>query len=73
MAAMFDIDRASGPAQAKAAKRGEQIIATFMQYIHSSEKVAAVDENDFDVTVTIRDTLGSALQQLQSVLSMFRA
>lgn len=68
MAAMRDLEGASGADTKKAAAKLLTAIGNFRSHIDSSEEVEAVDENPFGVKVSIRQTLGGALGQMETVL-----
>ena len=69
MAAVMDVDRASGDGLARAARRARSLAASFAEYLDEAETVAVTDDNDFGVTVTIRKTVGGALRQLEQTLA----
>ncbi len=70
MAAMAEVDAASGPAFRTAAAKAMRNIEAFQDHIGSDERVEAVDENPFGVTVSIRETLGGALSGLRDALAL---
>lgn len=69
MAAVMDVDRASGDTLPRAARRARSLAASFAEYLDEAQTVAVTDDNDFGVTVTIRKTIGGALRQLEQSLA----
>ncbi len=69
MAAMREVDGASGDALKKASANARAIIAGFRKHIESDEKVEVCDENPFGVPVSIRQTLGEALTHMDVALA----
>jgi hypothetical protein len=68
-AALMDVSQATGPAQAKALAKAQELVAAFRNHIVSDARVAACDDNPWDVTVSIRGTFGPALEELSSALA----
>lgn len=68
MAACMDVSRASGDKVAAAAANARKAIGEFAKHIAGSPLVAACDKNPFGVSVSIRGTLGPALQTLNAAL-----
>lgn len=69
MAAVMELDQAANEAFQAAAVRALQRIAQFEAHIVSDKRIEAVDDNPFGVTVTIKDTLGTALGDMRRVLT----
>lgn len=69
VAAMMEVDRASGENLDKAMRRAEAAAAAFENYLGSSDTVRVTDDNGFGVAVTIRESLGAALREMQKVLA----
>jgi hypothetical protein len=68
MAAMRDIDEAVGEPQERAITRARTAVAKFRKHLARDERVEVCDENPFDIKVTIRKTLGGALEELKRTL-----
>jgi hypothetical protein len=69
MAGMFDLDQATGPRLKKAADKVKTLVTAFKAYLDREPAIAACDQNPFEVTVTIRKSLGAALEQMDKVLA----
>jgi hypothetical protein len=69
MAAVMDIDAARGEALRKAAQKGVRAARAFAKYLTTEETVRVTDENEFDVPVTIRSSLGKALRDIDAALA----
>lgn len=70
MTVINEIDAAQGDALVAHARKAAEISGNFLNYVTSSPKVVACDENPFGVQVTIRKTLGDALSQFNDALKM---
>jgi hypothetical protein len=69
MAALLNIDAAADAAALKkAASNAAGIIQGFRQHLDSDEAVEACDDNPFGVKVSIRETVGGGLSQLEEAL-----
>jgi hypothetical protein len=73
MASIRTIDSTEGEARKGAAAKAEQIVTRFKHHIDQDEVVMACDGNPLDVKVTIRDTLGAALAQMEKALKTVAA
>jgi hypothetical protein len=65
MASVRELDSAAGPKLAGAVSRAARIVAAFRAHLDGAETVAACDDNPFGVPVTIRKSIGGALQALE--------
>ncbi|MDA7541583.1 hypothetical protein N8639_01955 [bacterium] len=72
MAAIRNIDSAQADGRPKAVADALKIVNGFQNHIENDEAVLVVDENPFNVEVSIRDTLGGALKQMASALQASR-
>lgn len=72
MAAIMELDHASGPALKTAAGKATKIARAFNAYLASEETVAVTDDNEFGVQVTIRASLGGALRQIETLTAQLR-
>jgi hypothetical protein len=68
-AALIDYDSSSGPARNAAGKKALAIVQDYQSRIPSDKHVIAADTNPFGVSVTVRATLGAALERLSRELS----
>jgi len=64
VAAGMQISRATDAALAGGAADAQKAIAGFVRLLATDKKIAACDESDFGVSVSIRGTLGPALKKL---------
>jgi hypothetical protein len=69
MAAMRDLSGGQAAARQKSIEKLRGLTEQFNKHLNSDARVAAVDENDFGVRVTLRETLGGALEKMHAVLS----
>ncbi|HET6608309.1 MAG TPA: hypothetical protein VFG62_16655 [Rhodopila sp.] len=69
MAAMMEIGAGSAESLAKSGAKALAAARAFRTHIESDERVAACDENPGGVQVSIRNTLGPALAQIEAALS----
>jgi hypothetical protein len=69
LAGLGQIDKADGDALKRAAAKTRIIIAGFRKHIEADVTVQACDKNPFKTPVTIRQTLGSALEKLDKALA----
>lgn len=69
-AAIMDVDRTSGPAQETAIGKAQVLVTAFRTHIATDARVAACDDNPWEVPVSIRTTFGTALRELASVLTL---
>lgn len=67
-AAALELRRAAGPAVPGLAAKALPVVAGFRAHLAGSEEVEVCDDNPFGVAVTIRETLGGALAQLEQAL-----
>jgi hypothetical protein len=67
--ALMEFDQASGAARAKARGKAEALVADFQKFLQSNPEVQLVDENPFGVAVTIRESLGKALDGIAKSLA----
>ncbi|MBL8794239.1 MAG: hypothetical protein JNM56_10055 [Planctomycetia bacterium] len=67
-AALRNVAAAKGEARKKETAKAHIIVAGFKKHLNSSELVLVCDENPLGVTMTIRKTLGAALDQLEAAL-----
>jgi hypothetical protein len=65
MAILREVASGQPEVQRRTAAKGLPLVAKFRQHIESDERVAVCDANPFNVTVTIRKTLGDSLGQLE--------
>jgi hypothetical protein len=65
MAALFDFQRAAGPARPAAAQTLRKRAQEARSLIESDEVIALCDDNPFGIPVTIRATLGAALTEIE--------
>jgi hypothetical protein len=68
LAAVRDIDSSAGPARLRAILKARPAVEAFRRHIDTDELVAVCDDNPFEVPVTIRRTLGPALDGLSAAL-----
>jgi hypothetical protein len=68
-AAIMDVDRTSGSAQETAIGKAQVLVTAFSTHIATDARVAACDDNPWEVPVSIRTTFGTALGELASVLT----
>jgi hypothetical protein len=68
IAALMSYDGASGPDREKARVKAQGQVDEFKKFILSDPAVALFDENPFGVSVTLRQTLGQALDDLTRAL-----
>jgi hypothetical protein len=69
LAVTREVAKASGPGLKPATAKAQTIVNEFKGYLDKEDTVGACDHNKFGVTVTIRKTLGDALEQLDKVLA----
>jgi hypothetical protein len=67
--ALLEFDQGSGAARAKARSKAEALVADFQKFLQSNPEVQLVDENPFGVAVTIRASLGKALDGIAQALA----
>jgi hypothetical protein len=70
LAAMQNVDEARDDARGVQARRAVAIATGFLKHLQSERKIQACDENPFGVQVSIRQTLGGALAQLNDALKL---
>ncbi len=70
MAALTEAGDGSGERLKSAAPKLEKAIAAFRSVIATDPKIAAADNNPFDVEVTIRSTFAGVLEQLERVVKL---
>ena len=68
MTAMREVDGSDVEGRPKAARKVAEIANAFMKHLESDERVMAVDENPFNVKLTVRKTLGDALAAIGKIL-----
>jgi hypothetical protein len=69
MAMLTELGDGTPDAMAKAGPKARKLLEEFAGHIASDPRVAACDNNPFGVTVSIRATIGPALQGLQAALA----
>jgi hypothetical protein len=67
--ALLEFDQASGAARAKARSKAEALVADYQKFLQSNPEVQLVDQNPFGVSVTIRASLGKALDGIAQALA----
>jgi hypothetical protein len=67
-AALLDVERVAPAKRAAAVKRALMRVDAFVAHLKTDDRVAVCDDNPFDVNVSLRSTLGTALQFVASVL-----
>ena len=68
LAAIQDVNRASGNGRQKAAKKARSSVDAFIAHLNGDARVQACDDNPFGVSVGIKSTLVPALQKLGAAL-----
>lgn len=68
MAVMADIGNGTPAALKKAGRKGLSVARAFRAHVAKDPRVAAADDNPFDVPVSIRSTLGPALARIEEAL-----
>jgi ElaB/YqjD/DUF883 family membrane-anchored ribosome-binding protein len=67
-AALLDVERVAPAKRRAAVSRALKRIDAFVAHLKTDDRVAVCDDNPFDVKVSLRGTLGTALQFVASVL-----
>lgn len=70
MAALMDLDRVDAARRPQAAAKAMAAAERFLRHVEDDQRVAACDNNPFDVPVTIRQTLGAGLRELRKALAV---
>ena len=68
MAAVRDVDAASGDTKLIALKKCLKIVLDFQKHVSTDPRVRVCDRNPYKVKVTIMKTLGAALGELESAI-----
>ena len=68
MALLHELDAAAPKPQL--VKRARSVVSRFRGHLGQDERVLACDENPFGVSMTVRRTLGGALEGLDAALQM---
>ena len=66
--ALIEVDQAAGPARARAAAKAKTMVDEYVNFLKTDPAVELLDTNPFGVTVSLRDTLGKALDTLAKAL-----
>jgi len=66
--ALLDVERVAPAKRRAAVSRALKRIDAFVAHLKTDDRVAVCDDNPFDVKVSLRGTLGTALQFVASVL-----
>jgi hypothetical protein len=70
IAAIRNVDGATNPeGRAKEVVAAKKTVVEFQKHIETDEAVLVIDQNPFEVPVTIRQSMGGALTQLAQALS----
>ena len=72
MAACLEVTQAAADKVTGPAAKARSAVASFAQHIATDPQVAGCDGNPFGIAVSIRATLGPALESLNSALSLAR-
>jgi hypothetical protein len=64
----IELRRAAGPNLLTVAAKALPVVAAFRAHLTGNEQIDVCDSNPFGVTVTIKSTLGGALERLEAVL-----
>jgi hypothetical protein len=67
--ALLEFDQAAGEAKERARTKAQTIVGNFQKFLSDEPLVQLIEENPFNVTVTVRSSLGAALDQLSAALS----
>ncbi|WP_299728076.1 hypothetical protein [uncultured Tateyamaria sp.] len=70
--ALIELDKATGPARAAAIKKTGQAVSEMRGFLSSNDVLPLLDENPMGVSVSIRSTLASALDKIESGLVTVR-
>lgn len=70
MAALMEIRTASKEKLPAVVERALPLVRRFADHVETAEVVLVVDDNPFDVPVSVRGTLGPALRRLEAALTL---
>jgi hypothetical protein len=70
VALMVAIRELAGGASAEAIAEAKVAVDDFLDHLQSEPRIAACDENPFNVSVSIRGTLGPALEEMAATLTL---